>query len=291
MLHLETIRLNMNILEFLTQLTAKGYCTFTSAQVKETLNLSEIAARAALRRLKQKGMLAQPLHGFYVIVPPEYRILGCRPAEHFITDLMEYIGAPYYVGLLTAAQYYGAAHHKPQQYQVVTNQKRRAIICGRVKIVFITKKAVEEVPTQKINAPQTIITASTPEATAIDLILYANRCGGLDNVLAVLTDLVEKINSKKLMKLASESKEVTWIQRLGYILDLIKAEKLSEDLEKEFKHRGGHVRTLMAAQKPKQIIKFDKKIISKVHKKNAASNSLKDKKWKLIINKKLESEI
>ncbi len=280
----------MNITEFLTQLTAKGYCSFTSAQVKEALGVSEIAVRAALRRLKQKGALAQPLHGFYVIVPPEYRILGCRPAEHFITDLMEYINTPYYVGLLTAAQYYGAAHHKPQQYQVITNQKRRAIICGRVKIVFITKKAVEEVPTQKINTPQTIITASTPEATAMDLILYANRSGGLDNALTVLTDLVKKIDSKKLISLASKSKEVTWIQRLGYMLDLIKAKKLSDNLEKELKHRGAHVRTLIAGQNPKQIIKFNKKVTSKIHKKNSTSNSLEDKKWKLIINKKLGPE-
>jgi predicted transcriptional regulator of viral defense system len=106
----------MKILEFLTSLTAKGYCSFTSTQAKEALGVSDVASRAALRRLKKKGELAQPINGFYVIVPPEYRILGCRPAEHFITELMEHIGAPYYVGLLTAAQYYGAAHHKLKLY-------------------------------------------------------------------------------------------------------------------------------------------------------------------------------
>src|SRR3982751_2646143 len=130
----------MNIHEFLTQITAKGYCSFTYSEVKEALGVSDIAVRAALRRLKQKGELAHPLSGFYVIVPPEYRVLGCRPAEHFIHDLMAFINAPYYVGLLSASQYHGAAHHRPQQFQVITTQKRRPITCGRIKIAFITKK-------------------------------------------------------------------------------------------------------------------------------------------------------
>ena len=164
----------MKISAFMDKLTAQGQMCFTAKQVNEALGVSEIAARAALRRLKHKGEIAQPMQGFYVIVPPEYRILGCRPAEHFIHELMEHIKAPYYVGLLSAAQYYGAAHHRPQQYQVVTNQKRRAIICGRVKIVFFTKKDIQDVPTQKYNAPQSIILISTLEATAMDLIIYAN---------------------------------------------------------------------------------------------------------------------
>src|SRR3990167_9971413 len=164
----------MNINSFLTDLIAKGYCCFTYAQVKEALGVSDIAARAALRRLKQKGKLAHPLSGFYVIVPPEYRVLGCRPADHFIHDLMQFINAPYYVGLLSAAQYHGAAHHRPQQFQVITNQKRRPIVCGRVKIVFITKKDATDTPTQSFNTPYGVITVSTVEATAMDMVIYAN---------------------------------------------------------------------------------------------------------------------
>ena len=182
----------MAINSFLTNLIAKGYCCFTYLQAKEALGVSDIAVRAALRRSKQKGELAHPLSGFYVIVPPEYRVLGCRPAEHFIHDLMEFINAPYYVGLLSAAQYHGAAHHRPQQFQVVTTQKRRPITCGRIKIAFITKKNAEQTPAQSFNTSQGAIAVSTPEATAIDMVTYPNRCGGLDNVLTVLTDLVKK---------------------------------------------------------------------------------------------------
>jgi len=278
----------MSINSFIIDLIAKGYCCFTYAQIKEALGVSDIAVRAALRRLKQKGELAHPLSGFYVIVPPEYRVLGCRPAEHFIDDLMEFINAPYYVGLLSAAQYYGAAHHRPQQFQVITTQKRRPITCGRIKIAFITKKNAEQTPSQSFNTSQGAIAVSTPEATAIDMVTYPNRCGGLDNVLTVLTDLVKKIDADKLQKLASATEEVTWIQRLGYLLDLLKANHLSDVLHQALESHRVRARLLIAP--PKKSPALEKLAASLGKNKSSSSYETKNDKWKLIINKKLELE-
>lgn len=278
----------MTLANFLTNIVAKGYCCFTFPQVKEALGVSDIAARAALRRLKQKGELAHPLSGFYVIVPPEYRVLGCRPAEHFIDDLMAFINTPYYVGLLSAAQYHGAAHHRPQQFQVIANQKRRPITCGRIKIVFITKKNTEQTPTQNFNTAQGAIAASTPEATAIDMVTYPNRCGGLDNVLTVLTDLVKKMDADKLQKLVSATDEVTWIQRLGYLLDLLKANHLSDVLHKSLENHRVRARQLIAPPKKTPALE---KLAAKLGKNTSSSSyETKNDKWKLIINKKLELE-
>lgn len=239
----------MQISTFLTRLEAKGYCSFTFPQVKEALGVSDAAIRAALRRLKEKGELSQPLSGFYIIVPPEYRILECRPADHFIFDLMRHIKASYYIGLLSAAQYYGAAHHRPQQFQVITNQKRRSITCGRIKIVFITKKNSDCTPTQNFNTSQGIVRVSSPEATAIDMVTYPDHCGGLDNVLTVLMDLVKKLERNKLVHLASTINKATEIQRLGYLLDLIKANDLSDGLFQLLKNRRVRSRLLVASPK------------------------------------------
>lgn len=278
----------MNIHSFLTDLIAKGYCCFTFLQVKEALRVSDIAVRAALRRLKQKGELAHPLSGFYVIVPPEYRVLGCRPADHFIHDLMLFINAPYYVGLLSAAQYHGAAHHRPQQFQVISNQKRRPITCERIKIVFITKKDIEHTPTTSFNTSQGAVIVSSPEATAMDMVTYPNRCGGLDNVLTVLTDLVKKIDADKLLKLALITDEITWVQRLGYLLDLIKATNLSDVLLKSLENRRVRARILIAP--PKKSPTLEKLAVKLGKSKGLSSHETKNDKWKLVINKKLELE-
>lgn len=61
---------------------------------------------------------------------------------------------------------------------------------------------------------------STPEATVYDLVRYAAAAGHLNNVATVLAELVEKINGKALLKLAP-SYQVSEIQRLGYLLDLV----------------------------------------------------------------------
>ena len=70
---------------------------------------SDVALEAALRRLKQRGRIASPRRGFYVLVPPEYREAGCQPASWLIDDLMRFVEQPYYVGLLSAAAIHGAA--------------------------------------------------------------------------------------------------------------------------------------------------------------------------------------
>ena len=135
--------------DYITSLQAQGRYTFTTAQAMTALGVSAVAAQAALRRLKQRGVIAVPARGFHVIVPPEYRRLGCQPASEFVPELMAYLDAPYYAGLLTAAEIYGAAHHKPQVFQVVTDRNRRPLGAGRIRIVFIAKAGVKETPIQE----------------------------------------------------------------------------------------------------------------------------------------------
>jgi len=109
---------------FIEALKAKGLYTFTQAEAMNTDKRSDIALEAALRRLKQKGRIANPHRGFYVIVPVEYRETGCPPASWFIDALMRFLRQPYYVGILSAAAIHGAAHQQPMLFQV---EKRRPI--------------------------------------------------------------------------------------------------------------------------------------------------------------------
>jgi len=102
------------IARFVDDLASKGKYCFSAKDAIELSSSSDIAVRAALRRLREKGEIAMPYKGFYVIVPPEYRNMGCLPAEQFIPALMDHLEEYYYVGLLSAAQYHGAAHHRPQ---------------------------------------------------------------------------------------------------------------------------------------------------------------------------------
>src|SRR3990170_5564094 len=107
-----------NARQYVESLARSGRYFFGSADAREALGVSAEAAKVALHRLSQQGLVSSPARGYYVVVPPEYHALGCLPAEQFIPSLMKRLGLRYYAGLLTAAQYHGAAHQRPQEFQV-----------------------------------------------------------------------------------------------------------------------------------------------------------------------------
>jgi predicted transcriptional regulator of viral defense system len=215
--------------KFVTRLAGGGRHSFTSTQAQNALGGTAAATKLALNRLAKQGVIASPARGFYVIVPPEYQSLGCPPADHFIPDLMAHYGQPYYVGLLSAAQYHGAAHHRPQVFQVMLAKNRRPIECGAVRVSFIARARITGVPTMTFNTPRGVLRVATPEATALDLVGYPDHAGGLDQTATILADLVEKIDANRLAQ-AAESAPITWAQRLGYLLDFIEAHEAAAPL-------------------------------------------------------------
>jgi hypothetical protein len=56
---------------------------------------------------------------------------------------MKFLKRPYYVGLLNAAAFYGAAHQQPQEYFVFTNfPPLRPTSKRGIKINYISKREV-----------------------------------------------------------------------------------------------------------------------------------------------------
>jgi hypothetical protein len=158
-------------------LAAAGRYDFSSKEAQAALGISAAAAKVALNRLAKHGAIASPARGFYVVVPPEYRSLGCLPADQFVPALMKRLNLSYYVGVLTAAQYHGAAHQRPQRFQVFLEKRRRPITCGNVRVAFMIRKRLPEVPVQSLNTPRGTLLVSTPEATAVGASSPSPSCG------------------------------------------------------------------------------------------------------------------
>ena len=235
----------------------------------EALGISKAAVKQALNRLRRKGEIASPARGMYVIVPPEYRALGCLPADQFIPALMAESDTPYYAGLLSAAQYHGAAHQRPQEFQVMLGKSRRPIVCGRVRIVFHVRRNIGDVPVQHINTPRGTVAVSTPEATAFDLVGYEAQIGGLDAVATILIDLAEKLDPKKLAMLAP-AVPLAWAQRLGYLLEHIGEARIAKSL-KDYVH--AQARDATPLQPSAYKARFPR-----------------NQDWRLIVNAKVEAE-
>ena len=206
--------------EYIRDLAACGVYHFTTADAVKALQGHLPAVRARLRRLKQQGLIAEPVRGFHVIVPPEYKRLGCLPAEQFIDQLMQVWGEPYYVCLLSAAERHGAAHQRPQATQVMMRKNRQAMTCGTVRVDFIARGDLERMPITAVNTARGVLRYSSPELTALELVAYPGHAGGLSNVATVFSELVEVLSIEKLIQ-AAKLCPISWAQRLGYLFELI----------------------------------------------------------------------
>ncbi|MYE20338.1 MAG: hypothetical protein F4Y06_10520 [Rhodospirillales bacterium] len=253
----------------IADLAARGRYHFSSSELRSALEVSGAAARQALSRLAAKGEIASPARGFYVIVPPEYRRLGCLPADQFVPALMEHRNARYYVGLLSAAQYHGAAHHRPQEFQVVVERNRPPIVCGAVRVAFVARRALDDVPVESVNNPRGTVVVSTVEATAVDLVGYMHRAGGLDRVAGVLSELGDEMDSKRLVE-ACGSASVLWAQRLGYLLEHVGAGEKAALLKQDVRRRARSFTKLLPGA--------------------SSEDAPRSKEWRLFVNASIEAD-
>lgn len=209
--------------DLVVEFAARGRHHFTSSEFRSALGTSAAAANQSLWRLAKRGEIASPGRGFYVIVPPEYRGLGCLPPDQFVPALMEHRRTRYYVGLMSAAQYHGAAHHRPQVFQVMVERVRKPIRCGAVGVDFIGRARLANVPLTTFESPRGTFLASTIEATAVDLVGFMGRAGGVDRVAGMLSELSEQMDPRLLVD-AVRGTSVLWAQRLGFLLEFVGAD-------------------------------------------------------------------
>jgi predicted transcriptional regulator of viral defense system len=256
--------------EFVDSLATGGRYHFTTEEAARAIGSSLPAVQAALHRLKGDGVVADPYRGFHVIVPYQYRNFGCLPPEQFIPQLMEHLGLEYHVALLTAAAHFGAAHQSPQAFQVMVKTPRRSLECGRNVIHFVARKDLEQTPLETIATPRGPCLVSTREATALELVGYADQCAGLSNVATVLAELSEDLDVGRL-RAAVPLYPIAWVQRLGYLLEFVQADLDTTPL-------ADFVKTHARAFAP----------LVRAHQRSGVP---RDSRWKLLINAEIEADL
>lgn len=205
--------------DYTTHLLSQGRVVFTDRQAMEALGIKKRSLLDAAEKLQRKGNLLSPRRGFYVIVPPQFLSWGAPPPTWYIDALMKHEQAPYYVGLLKAAELHGASHQAVMEFQVVTDKRLPKIRAGRSAIVFYYRKDFAAVADalQDYKTDTGIMKISGPELTALDLVRYPRASGGLDHIVTVLADLGPRIDGDKLPMLAG-AYERSVRQRLGFLL-------------------------------------------------------------------------
>ncbi|SFH33028.1 type IV toxin-antitoxin system AbiEi family antitoxin domain-containing protein [Pedobacter insulae] len=253
--------------DFISELRSNGKYSFSLPEVRSRFEQSDEAIKKALQRLKKKKEIALIRNEFYVIITPEYRSKGILPPSLFVADLMKFLERDYYVGLLNAATYYGAAHQQPQTFSVITMKPSlRNINNDNLKLNFYIKKEWDRADIVQKKVDTGYMNVSSPELTALDLVYYFDQAGGLNRVATVLEELCESIDPNKMLDLAKRYSPITAVQRLGFLLEeILNMPDLSEPI-KDYLKTVNYFPVLLRPQKekPEMITGNDWKVVQNV---------------------------
>jgi predicted transcriptional regulator of viral defense system len=263
-----------SIKDWINKLQQNGKLYFSIEQVSEAFpDIQPTGIRSALARLSAKNSIVSVWKGFYVIVPISYTVKGILPPVMYIDHLMEHIKRPYYVGLLNAAAFYGAALQQPQVFSVIIQHPTlRDNNKKNVRLQFVARRNFPTVELLESRKTQTgYVKISSPALTAADVIQYEKEIGGLNRACTVLNDLTEVLDFTTTPDAFFEIVRTATIQRLGYLLEnVVESPDLANQLYKK---------ALQANCSFQKIPLKNGKTIEK---------RMLDKKWKIIINTEIE---
>ncbi len=263
---------------YLDDLLAHGRAYFSRDEALAALGLKSPALAAAITRSIKKRRLANPRHGFYLILRPEDQIAGAPDPVKWIDPLMKHQGIDYRISLLRAAAFHGSSHQAAMVFQIVVPRQLRNFDLGRHRLQFLYQAAESFA---QVNTPNLVSKMKSDagfanvagiELTLLDCVRYFHKAAGINGVAQIAKDIGAKANPRTLAK-AAAAYENSAVRRLGYLLDQVGHGRQAHALEPFVKQAKTMV-LLDPAVKP--LVKA----LARVHERNA--------KWKLLINETVE---
>ena len=228
----------MSLNDWIKEQEQRGVTTFSFQQIRCVFQeRSEKTLKTDINRLTLSKRIQNVYKGFYVIIPTQYQLKGVVPPSYYINELMEYLGKPYYVGLLSAAAIYGASHQRAMMTQIVTTGPRPRTSNKNTLLNWNYRQQIPNELIESRNAEMGRIYYSSAELTAVDIIQFATNIGGYQRATTVLAELIDIIDMSKMEKVIPYT-TTTAMQRLGYLLEFIlyeqdKADKLYNILKRQ----------------------------------------------------------
>src|SRR6218665_225079 len=193
----------------------------TPLRCPERLRAHGQAERARRGTARQAARCQPRGSDHWLIVPLQHATAGSPPLETWLDSwLRKTLGTPYYVGLLSAAETYGASPYAVMGRQWMVENKRRPVTVGRHQLVFHACSRIEAMPTRWHESADGRFKVSTPELTVLDLIERESMLGGMGRVREVLHALWPHCTPEGLTQALDAMQSVPVAQRLGALLAL-----------------------------------------------------------------------
>lgn len=155
--------------------------------------------------------------GKYLILPLESGLHAGYGVDSY--TLARKLVTPYYIGFLSALNYYGITEQISRSVFIATIKKKRPLQFHAQKYCFVKLPAKRFFGISEEWLGQFKFSISDREKTIIDCLFMPKYSGGLTEVVKVFR---EKIDFEKLYKYAIEMKDLAAVKRLGFILDILR---------------------------------------------------------------------
>jgi len=268
----------LSLEQYLDDRLAHGRSYFSREEACKALTIAPRNFAAAATRLIKKRRLANPRHGFFLILRPEDKVSGASDPVRWIEPLMKHQLLDYRISLLRAAAFHGSSHQAAMVFQVVVPKQLRDFELGRHRLQFLyqTPHAFSRVnrsdALDRIKSDEGFANVAGVELTLLDCARYFHKAGGINAVAQIAKDIGDKADSGKLAKIAA-AYENSSVRRLGFLLDHAGHERQARALE-PFVKKAKTATPLNPAAKP---------LVASL-----AESSEKNSKWKLLLNEPVE---
>lgn len=209
----------------------------------------------------EKGVIKKIWRGTFMINP---KLLPNIPRIAFLDLLLK----NYYFGLYTAMSYWKISDLATYTYQIITKNRhfsgQKLNIAGlRVRLIYINPKYFFGY----IRAPHSgiLVNISDLEKTIVDSTYFIGRYVLAQDIAKAILLAQNKINKRKIIEYLKKLDAPFTTQRLGFLLEKIARIKLHT---KKHKLRISNRYILLDPKGPRQTIE-------------------KNKKWRIILNRKL----
>ena len=204
---------------------------FSTADAKRILGSSDASVWNVLKRLMKKKRVIRLQRGTYLFAPLRSGEDGLWSEDAFRVVPSLVNGSDYYIGFVSAMNYWGMTEQLPIVVYVALERQKRSLEAVQARFVFIKKKRLGDfIP---VSFGGTMVNVSSVEQTILDGLSFPVYCLGIAGVAKAIWFTRKKIDWQKLISLAKNEKSVVQ-RRLGYLLELLGFKKRAKELEGEF---------------------------------------------------------
>jgi predicted transcriptional regulator of viral defense system len=207
----------------------------TTRQASDILAVSDDHARVIIHRLVKKGWLAPVVPGTFEYIPAERGEVAFMDTNPLA--LGSVLVDPYAFAYSTAAYFYGLTTQASTKVYLQTNTGKTHTVTVRGKLYrVITVPPDLFFGFENVNAYGSSVKMTDPEKTILDCLFRPDTSGDIPEIAVMLWQGKSLFDWQKLVDYSLKFQSQSLIQRLGFLLDVLKIPITPSERERLLQH-------------------------------------------------------